>query len=411
MYFFYYIPVGLDIGKRPRSIITYFLAGLCVTVFICYKYEPISQFWNVTNLIFLPAAPNLFTAISYAFLHGGYFHLIGNIVYLVVFGRAVEDRFGPVRFAAIFTVSAVVGAYIHLFYARVFSPADLMYGVVGASGATSGLLGSFLVRFYFSRIEVAYWIFMPLQGVNRAGRTHVPAVFAILFWVLLQVVHSLLHFGGGVSGIAYCLHIGGFAAGVGLSVLFGALSAARAEHHLSRARRFFRESNWFGAQGEYLNYLAKRDDEAAVHAETARAFICGSQPDRARYHYGRAARLFLQSGNRTFAEQILVEAMKIIPGFTVDERTHLDLAFGMERTLKFHAASTAYGNFVHEYPDSKDAPFVLLRMAGLFERRFCRRGDAYDCYRRLVEFHPEDTWVEYARSEMTRLEAENIGLL
>jgi membrane associated rhomboid family serine protease len=409
VYFFYYIPIGLDIRRRRRYIVTYFLAALCVSVFILYRYKPVTVHWNVMNLIFYPLSPSMLTAITHVFLHGGYLHLIGNLVYLVIFGSAVEDRFGPARFAAIFVLAAVAGAYVHLCCVRWFAPSHLEYGVIGASGATSGLLGAFLVRFHYSRVRVAYWVFMPLQGINRAGRTHVPVIFAVLLWVVLQAVNALLAFGGGMPGVAYSLHIGGFAAGVLLALLFGGLPAARAERHLSLARRYAEEANWFGAQGEYLNYLTERPHEPEVHAEAARVFICGSRPRLAEDHYGESIRLSLAAGQRGMAEQVFAEAMRVIPGFILAERTHLNLAFGMERTLKFHAARTAYDNFMYAYPLSTEAPFVLLRMAGLLERRFMRHGEAYGCYQRLVQSYPDDVWAEYAAFEMSRLEAGGVA--
>lgn len=410
MYFFYYIPVGLDIRRRRRSVVTCFLAGLCITVFIFYRYKPVASYWNVLNLIFHPLSPSVFTAVTHVFLHGGYLHLIGNIVYLVIFGSAVEDRFGPSRFAAIFIIAAITGAYVHLFCVRWFAPTHLAYGVVGASGATSGLLGAFLVRFYYSRVRVAYWIFLPLQGINRAGRIHVPVIFAILLWVILQAVNTFLEFGGGMLGVAYSLHIGGFAAGVLFALLFGGLPAARAERHLSLARRYVEGANWFGAQGEYVNYLAERPRESEVHVEAARAFICGSRPKQAKDCYGESIGLLLGEGERGRAEQVFAEAMRVIPGFILDEKTHLNLAFGMERTLKFHAVLTAYDNFICAYPLSPEAPFILLRMAGLLERRFMRHGEAYRCYQRLVESYPGDVWIEYAASEMNRLETGGVTL-
>jgi hypothetical protein len=251
---------------------------------------------------------------------------------------------------------------------------------------------------------------MPLQGINRAGRTHVPVFFAVALWILLQTANALLQFGGGFSGVAYALHIGGFAAGFVLVVLFGGLPAARAERNLARARRYFEDSNWFGAQGEYVNYLDQRPRDAAAHAEAARAFVCGRQPGPARLHYRDSVRLLLDGGDRSGAEAVFTEAMKQVADFTLDEPTHLNLACGMERTLKFHAAHMAYEHFVRVYPDSCDASFILLRMAGLLERRFLRRDEAYDCYRRIVESYSNDTWIDYARSEMARLEAETAVL-
>ena len=83
------------------------------------------------------------------------------------------------------------------------APQYIEYGVVGASGATSGVLGAYLVRLSWSRIRIAYWVFMPLQGVNRTGRAFVPAVFAVLVWFGLQTVRAVVQFGTGGAHIAY----------------------------------------------------------------------------------------------------------------------------------------------------------------------------------------------------------------
>ena len=105
MYFFYYIPVGLDLPIERRANVTYFLAAACVIIFLVFRYAPQTAGWDLYGLLFQPLAPTFWNAISYVFIHGGWMHLAGNVVYLVLFGRALEDRFGPVRFYSIFLVS------------------------------------------------------------------------------------------------------------------------------------------------------------------------------------------------------------------------------------------------------------------------------------------------------------------
>ncbi|MCX5754212.1 MAG: rhomboid family intramembrane serine protease, partial [Candidatus Krumholzibacteria bacterium] len=161
MYFFYYIPIGLDVGARKRPFVTYFLAASCVITYILYRYMPVGSWWDLNLLVFQPNAPTIATAITHAFLHGGWLHLVGNIVYLVVFGRPLEDRLGSFRFYIVFTAAAAAGAYTHLVLTALYSTQYLQYGVIGASGATSVILGAYLVRLYFSRVRVGYWIFMP----------------------------------------------------------------------------------------------------------------------------------------------------------------------------------------------------------------------------------------------------------
>jgi membrane associated rhomboid family serine protease len=410
VYFFYYIPVGLDIPVNRRTNITYLLTAVCVIMFFLFRYRPQGGVWDVYNLLFRPLAPSIGTAVSYAFLHHGFLHLIGNMVYLVVFGRAVEDRFGPVRLYMIFIASAFVGAYTHLFFTGTFMPEYLVHPVVGASGATSGLLGAFMIRCSFSRVRVAYWIFMPLQGVNKAGRSYVPVVFAVIFWMILQGVYTMMQLGAGGIQVAYSLHIGGFAAGMFLALLFGGSLASRAEKCVVKAKRHVANADWFASQIEYGSYLALVPEDPDAHAAIARTYVCTSEHGMARYHFIEAIRYFMREGSRDLAEQAFAEAMRHIPGFTLDEQLHLELSYGMERTLKFRSAAAAYENFIGRFQESRDVPFVLLRLASLLERRFHKPLEAMSCYREIVENHCEDAWVDYARAEIDRIERNRISL-
>jgi len=403
VYFFYYFPVGFDIKTRRVPVITIFLSLVSVITFLFYRYLPYTQAWKLTALIYYPLNPSLTTSFTHVFMHAGYIHLIGNIVYLLVFGKVIEDRFGPGRFFLIFAFSAAIGVWFHTILTGIFSPQYLGYGIVGASGATSGLLGAFMARFYFSRIRVAYWIFMPLQGVNRVGRQFVPGWMAIAFWILFQGVHSIMQFGVEGVQVAYSVHIGGFACGYLLAIAFGARRSARSESILSKARRHFKKSEWFAAQGEYINYLDQKPDDAVIYAETARAFLCTMETRQARGYYMKAVTENLRSSDRGAAEAVFAEAMRAIPGFSLPEPVHLDLAFSSERSLKYNTAMSAYKNFTARYPQSTETPFILLRMAGIHERRFHRYSDAYSCYKKLVREHPADTWADYARSEIERL--------
>lgn len=403
MYLFYYLPTGLDVRRRRAPTITVFLAAISVVVFLLFRYLPSGAAWRPENMIFLPAVPSLAASLAHAFLHVGWLHLIGNLVYLVVFGAALEDRLGPGRFFAVFALSAVAGAWTHYALVTLFKPAYLVYGVVGASGATSGLLGAFLVRLYFARIAVSYWIFMPLQGVNRAGRTYAPALAAIAFWFVYQGVYALVQLGTAGVGVAYSVHLGGFVAGVALALLLGTLPQAHAERKLAAARRAVGRADFFAAQALYLEYLELRPADAAARVEAARAFLSDADHGSAREQYGAAVAALLEQGRRGEAEDVMAEAMRALPRFALAERAHLELACGMERSLKYRASLDAYANFAARYPASPDAPFVLLRAAGLLERRFARAGKALECYECLLARYPEDSWADFALGEIERL--------
>ena len=403
MYFFYFFPIGLDINVRKRANITYFLTLFMIICFLFFKYAPFGRWWNFYAMIFDPSNPSIKTAITHAFLHAGFIHLAVNILYLVVFGRVIEDRFGPLRFYLIFVFSSIAGAYTHKFLTEIFAPQNIYAGVIGASGATSGLLGAFLVRFYYSRIRIAYWVFMPFQGINRAGRVYVTSILAILLWFVLQLSRSFLQFGISGINVAYSVHLGSFAAGVIMAFLFGAHGEARAERHLSKARMYFEKSNWFASQGEYINYLHERPEDFDAHLQAARTFLCTKDRLQARALYRRAIELAIKQRRRDWAEEAFLEAMRQLGDFVLPEDLHLNLAYGMERALKFNGAVKAYRRFLEMYPQSTETPFVHLRLANILESRFSRKEEALKLYRNLIKNYPDDPWVDFPKAEILRL--------
>ncbi|WP_017605939.1 rhomboid family intramembrane serine protease [Nocardiopsis alkaliphila] len=143
-----------------------------------------------------------FSVVSSMFLHGGAMHLLGNMVYLFVFGPVVEDRIGKVRFLALYLVTGLVAAYGHALVDQ-----DGGVPMIGASGAISGVLGAYLVVQFRSRVTtLVFWVIpMRLPGWAVVG-----SYFALQY--LLYVTSSTAP--GGGSNVAYAAHVYGFVAGV-----------------------------------------------------------------------------------------------------------------------------------------------------------------------------------------------------
>jgi membrane associated rhomboid family serine protease len=151
------------------------------------------------------------SSVTSIFVHGGWLHLLGNMLFLYVFGNNVEDRFGRVWFLLFYLLVGVVATY-----GFAFTRPDSVEPLVGASGAISGVLGAYLVLFPRARVLslVSFLFFLPLR---------LPAWIVLGVWFLLQAVYAE---GAGVSGggeVAYLVHVIGFA----LGVLCAALVAQR----------------------------------------------------------------------------------------------------------------------------------------------------------------------------------------
>lgn len=165
---------------------------------------------------FVPPAITVFTAM---FLHGGLFHIAGNMLYLWIFGNNVEDYLGHGRFLGFYLLSGVGAAAAQ----TLVSPGSAV-PMIGASGAVSGVLGAYLLLFPYASVLTLITFGFFIRFV------HVPALVVLGFWIVVQFVNGLLSAGsahGVEGGVAWFAHIGGFLAGMALLFLLRPRRAAR----------------------------------------------------------------------------------------------------------------------------------------------------------------------------------------
>ena len=145
------------------------------------------------------------TVVTSLFLHGSILHLAGNMLYLWVFGSAIEERMGALRYLAFYLVC---GAFASLLWLMLHLGSDAH--LVGASGAIAGVLGAYLWWFPLRPIKCLVWI------VIVVFRARLPALFFLAYWLVLQVGFSYLEFTAALPSsdrVAWTAHLGGFAAG------------------------------------------------------------------------------------------------------------------------------------------------------------------------------------------------------
>lgn len=147
--------------------------------------------------------PGAVTVFSSMFLHGGWLHVAGNMLYLWIFGNNVEDALGHVRYLFFYLLSGVVAVYSH----ALVDPASTM-PMIGASGAVSGVLGAYLVLFPRARVLTLVPMGFFLQVIR------VPAIFVLGFWIVMQLLYGVFSLGAPGGGVAWFAHVGGFLTGV-----------------------------------------------------------------------------------------------------------------------------------------------------------------------------------------------------
>lgn len=151
-----------------------------------------------------PGSPSIGTLFANTWLHGGLFHLIGNMAFLLLAGSVIESFWGPWRFLVLYMLSGIAGTLLH----HAMNLGDLT-PLIGASGAISGLLGAFVVLYPRTRVQMGYLIWFVLY--LRKGVFLMPAWAAIPLWAGQQLVGAAFFVD---DGVAYGAHIGGFAVGV-----------------------------------------------------------------------------------------------------------------------------------------------------------------------------------------------------
>ena len=151
------------------------------------------------------------TLLTSMFMHGGIAHLLGNMLFLFIFGDNLEDRLGRIRYLLFYLACGVLASLAHV-YSTLFFGGNMYIPSLGASGAISGVLGGYLVLFPRRKVHVIFLRFL----------MRMPAIAAIGIWFLFQLISGvgLLGAGSQTGGVAYAAHIGGFLFGCLLILLF-----------------------------------------------------------------------------------------------------------------------------------------------------------------------------------------------
>ena len=155
--------------------------------------------------------PAPLTLISAMFIHGGWLHLSGNMLYLWIFGDNVEDRLGHNRYLVFYLACGMIAALVH---ATVFAQSKVP--CVGASGAISGVLAAYLLFFPKARVSTLFVIFIFIRIVR------LPAAVLLGVWIGLQIIGGMEALTAAAGGVAWFAHIGGVAAGVLLGLILRA---------------------------------------------------------------------------------------------------------------------------------------------------------------------------------------------
>lgn len=383
------IPLGTDRPLRRTPVVTYALLALNVLAYLAQmvvtKNMPSVVAGDVNRFMLDPGNSGWWTWLTYAFLHGGALHLLGNMVFFWVFAQAVEDRLGHVGFAAFYVIGAIVTGLAHALFND--SP------VVGASGAVACCTGAYLVMF-------------PLAGVRVLLFFILIGVFVLPAWVFiaLAIAKDLFLFGVGSGRIAVEAHLAGYAYGFAVAfTLLAARLVPREPYDLFTAfnqrrrrgkiRGAVRSAGWDSPMASKAERKARRE-KPPTPAEAAADLRRGIESSLRDRRPGSAATMYRRLiDNHQGPDARLPRDAQLDLANTLYQRGHHDLA------------ARAYEDFLKAHPDDGEAPMVRVLLARVMADHLNDSMRARELLRRALLDLRDPHLKQVAQADLDALDA------
>lgn len=342
------LPIGTDVRPRKPPLANYLIVALNVAVFCLTDIFGGRAGEQVKALYTLDAArPLLFQYITYQFLHGDLTHLVGNMLFLFIFGNAVCDRMGGVGYALFYLAGGVFAGLTFV------STAD--NPILGASGSIAAVTTAFLALYPRVGVTLLFWVFIYLTTFS------VPAMVVIVFKIILWdniLAPSLDR--GAISNVAYSAHLGGYAFGFAVSLMM-LLVRALPRHQFDIAALWDRRLR--------RGALAP----AGRMARPVRVREIGSRPldelsispsERLRDEVLTA----LSAGRIGQAMASYLMLLELSPDAALPRAAQLELANHLAQAGRHDAAARAYELYLSAHPGSPDANQVRLLLGLIYNR-------------------------------------------
>ena len=400
-------------------------------------------------------APTVLGFFASMFLHGSLDHLLGNMLFLWVFGRALEDALGPIIYTLAYFVCGIAATLLFHIATMQFTPSLAMTPSLGASGAIAGLLGLFAPRFYRTPIKVFYtkwrtsyarisgsFIFYGLSAFVGAmianfigsagyvlgslivlagvvmygedelwGEWKVPAAWGIAGYFLWNDVFSLFleAYLGTRGGVAHWAHIGGFCCGVAYAFMVGLTGEAKTEYITDEAEASLEMKFGGNAMESAQKLLKLKPNDPQAHRLMARALDARDKPEDvepALDAWELAIEKFLQAGDRDGAAKSYLEAVSHHKGFIMIPRTQFLLGNHMARLGDHIGAAETLVKIPYTFPEAPEGELSLLRSAQLYAQHLHNPALARQLLATLLERYPHTEWKAQAESGLKNMDAQ-----
>jgi len=392
---FFFIPYGTDRPARVAPVVTFALIGINIIVFVWQSSSPLPEV-VLARYAFIPSHLNSVSWFTYMFMHGSLGHLAGNMLFLWLFGSALECALGWWIFLPTYLLSGCVAMMLHYLIVTATDPAGANTYLVGASGAIAGLLGMYALRFHQTKIRV--WYFVLLLLFIRWGKFEIGSVWFIAIWVAQQIfgASATLFFPELDSTVAYWTHLGGFGLGMLYGLLVNLYGEGKSEYVLADAAEAFARQDFQQAlrlAGEVARREPTNAEARLLHLRSAMRIRPAAEFIS---EFESLLKEALRCRNHALVEDLYTELGELHPNASLDPRLLLATATVFAEMGKYEKAAQIHRRLMQDAPRVPEAEVSMLRYAQLCLEHLGRREEAAAVLRRFQVIYPHSQWKDFA---------------
>ena len=408
-----------------------------------YVLEP--HYSVLNTFAYRPAEPyipgKILGLIGSMFLHGSFSHLIFNMIYLFVFGRALEDALGPRTYIGAYLLCGIAAALLHHIMGMFLTPDSMALPYLGASGAIGGVLGLFALRFYRTTTSIflafplfflagfLYLMSMLLTGnisllltnLMSGNDTSLETIYAFLvvlafvafgparlkptvkiasawavgLWVvvfnLLPIVQQVITKTS--DGTAYWAHIGGFLLGSVYGLLIGSKEEGKHEFMLEDAEKAYNIGDIEGAISYSQNVLEREPGNGSAYAVMGKAWMKQNNEEEALNNFEIAIENYLRAGEPEKAVETYGIAIEKYPLYILKPSVQLVVGSQMAREHHYKLAAETLVKIPYTYPDAPEGEVAFLRSAQIYLQQLDQPQTAVQLLQHFWQKYPESQWM------------------
>lgn len=370
------------------------------------------------------------------FLHGNFLHIFGNMLFLWVFGRAVEDALGRPVYLGAYLLCGIAATLMHHIMTQLFDPSGMMVPSLGASGAIAGVMGLFAPRFYRTPVRVFYvtilaavvalfalvivggimafltgdivasgvltmgLIFAGFYYFGRTwawGTTKVMALWFLVFYITLHDIYPVVRaLGSGHDagdGTAHWAHIGGLLVGILYAFMIGAQNEGKQEFMLEDAVKAHDLGDVAGTIAYAQNVLEREPNNGQAYELIGKSYLKQSNEDEALDNLELAVQHYVRAGNRDAAVTAYLTAIEKYPTFILPAPAQAAVGNQMAKNADYKNAAETLVKIPYTFPEAPEGEVALLRAAQLYIERLGEAQTGLQLLQHFWQTFPESQWM------------------